>query len=68
MVVERPHNAHQQVNFSHLKEINAKARKNARDVFVNFFTHLVLEPPKKCLRGNAPLRVFFDESTEEQIR
>ena len=26
---------------------NAKARKNARDVFVNFFTHLVLEPPKK---------------------
>ena len=47
MVDEQSHNAHQQVNFSYLKEINVKAPKNARDVFVNFFTHLVLEPPKK---------------------
>ena len=68
MVNERSHKAHQEVNCFYLKERNVKDRKNARDVFVHVFVHLVLEAPKKCLRGNAPLRVSFDESIEEPIR
>lgn len=47
MVNEQSHKAHQQATFFVLEGKDFKARKNARDICVNFFSNLALERKKE---------------------